>query len=69
MSGARALTNTIGNGVGTLVIAKWVGALDYDKLQSVLTGDESPSSVVPLPPHSHHSQPCSEAEAQVAKRG
>ncbi|WP_448647336.1 dicarboxylate/amino acid:cation symporter [Pseudomonas mohnii] len=69
MSGARALTNTIGNGVGTLVIAKWVGALDHKKLQRVLAGDESPPSVVPMPVNTHHSQHCSEDEGKVAKRG
>ncbi len=31
MSEARAITNTIGNGVGTMAIAKWVGALDTVK--------------------------------------
>jgi aerobic C4-dicarboxylate transport protein len=28
MSEARALTNVIGNGVATLVVAKWTGELD-----------------------------------------
>jgi aerobic C4-dicarboxylate transport protein len=69
MSGAKALTNTIGNGVGTLVIVKWVGALDHKKLQRVLAGDESPPSVVPMPVNTHHSQHCSEDEGKVAKRG
>jgi aerobic C4-dicarboxylate transport protein len=32
MSEARALTNLIGNGVATLVVAKWCGALDEAKL-------------------------------------
>ncbi len=36
MSEARALTNLIGNGVATLVVAKWVGELDEDKLQAEL---------------------------------
>ncbi|MFP5222266.1 MAG: C4-dicarboxylate transporter DctA [Acidobacteriota bacterium] len=39
MSEARAITNLIGNGVATLVIAKWEGALDQRKLQCVLDGD------------------------------
>lgn len=39
MSEARAITNLIGNGVATLVIAKWEGALDERKLQCVLAGD------------------------------
>ena len=41
MSEARAITNLIGNGVATLVIAKWEGALDNNKLQAVLAGDLS----------------------------
>ncbi|WP_439869417.1 dicarboxylate/amino acid:cation symporter [Pseudomonas syringae] len=37
MSEARALTNLVGNAVATVVVAKWVGELDTDKLQSELT--------------------------------
>ncbi len=33
MSACRALTNFVGNGVGTLVIARWEGDLDRDKLR------------------------------------
>jgi aerobic C4-dicarboxylate transport protein len=36
MSEARALTNLIGNGVATMVIAKWQGDLDVDRFQAVL---------------------------------
>jgi aerobic C4-dicarboxylate transport protein len=36
MSEARALTNLIGNGVATLVVAKWTGDLDMQKLQHSL---------------------------------
>jgi aerobic C4-dicarboxylate transport protein len=36
MSEARALTNLIGNGVATLVVAKWCGALDETKLREQL---------------------------------
>ncbi len=36
MSEARALTNLIGNGVATLVVAKWTGELDAEKLQREL---------------------------------
>ena len=32
MSEARALTNLIGNGVATIVVAKWEGALDEDRM-------------------------------------
>ncbi len=36
MSEARALTNLIGNGVATLVVARWCGALDTDRLRRQL---------------------------------
>ncbi len=36
MSEARALTNLIGNGVATLVVAKWCGALDESQLREQL---------------------------------
>lgn len=39
MSEARAITNTIGNAVGTMAIAKWVGALDSDRMNQVLDGN------------------------------
>ena len=37
MSEARALTNLIGNGVATIVVAKWTGDLDIDRMQRELT--------------------------------
>jgi aerobic C4-dicarboxylate transport protein len=40
MSEARALTNLIGNGVATIVVARWVGELDIARLQAHL---ENPS--------------------------
>jgi aerobic C4-dicarboxylate transport protein len=39
MSEARAITNLIGNGVATMVIAKWEGALDMKRAQFVLEAD------------------------------
>ncbi|WNW11455.1 dicarboxylate/amino acid:cation symporter [Pseudomonas sp. DTU_2021_1001937_2_SI_NGA_ILE_001] len=41
MSEARALTNLVGNAVATLVVAKWVGELDNDKLQAELASGGS----------------------------
>lgn len=38
MSEARAITNTIGNAVGTLAIARWVGAIDQKQLEDALDG-------------------------------
>jgi aerobic C4-dicarboxylate transport protein len=39
MSEARALTNLVGNGVATIVVAKWTGELDQKQLTSVLNRD------------------------------
>ena len=39
MSEARAITNLIGNGVATMVVAKWEGALDMDRTRLVLAAD------------------------------
>ena len=36
MSEARALTNLVGNGVATVVVAKWCKALDSDQLRREL---------------------------------
>jgi aerobic C4-dicarboxylate transport protein len=36
MSEARALTNIIGNGVATLVVARWCNKLDLDRMQQHL---------------------------------
>ena len=42
MSQCRALTNFIGNGVGTLVIARWEGDLDRKVLQAELDRGPGP---------------------------
>jgi len=39
MSEARALTNLVGNGVATLVVAKWVGELDEDRMRAALNNE------------------------------
>ena len=41
MSEARALTNLVGNGVATLVVAKWCGQLDENQLKAALV-DRAP---------------------------
>ena len=51
MSEARALTNLIGNGVATLVVAKWTGDLDNAQLQRQLNNEteaeaEEPEAVL-----------------------
>jgi aerobic C4-dicarboxylate transport protein len=45
-SACRALTNFVGNGVGALVIARWEGDLDRDKLKAEL--DRGPGDEVAL---------------------
>ena len=47
MSEARALTNFIGNSVATLVVAKWVKALDTDRLTAVLNNETSDEADFP----------------------
>ena len=39
MSEARALTNLVGNGVATVVVAKWTGDLDTVRMQQVLNNE------------------------------
>ncbi|MGJ7557523.1 dicarboxylate/amino acid:cation symporter [Variovorax sp. RB3P1] len=39
MSEARALTNLIGNGVATIVVAKWTNELDEERLNAVLNNE------------------------------
>jgi aerobic C4-dicarboxylate transport protein len=41
MSEARALTNVVGNGVATLVVARWCGELDRDKLRDNLAAPDA----------------------------
>ena len=38
MSEARALTNTVGNGVATLIVARWTGDVDMARMRSELNG-------------------------------
>jgi len=42
MSEARALTNLVGNGVATVVVAKWTGELDQDRMTRVLNPGNEP---------------------------
>jgi aerobic C4-dicarboxylate transport protein len=51
MSEARALTNLIGNGVATIVVAKWSGDLDTERMRKHLAGEtqieaEEPEAVL-----------------------
>jgi aerobic C4-dicarboxylate transport protein len=49
MSEGRALTNCIGNGVATMVIAKWQGELDEDRFKAVLADPSLADPDVALP--------------------
>ncbi len=42
MSECRALTNLVGNAVATLVVARWEGELDTDRLHAALNGELKP---------------------------
>ncbi|HQS10302.1 MAG TPA: dicarboxylate/amino acid:cation symporter [Xanthobacteraceae bacterium] len=45
MSECRALTNITGNAVATLVVARWEGELDLERLNAVLDGKDVPPLV------------------------
>jgi aerobic C4-dicarboxylate transport protein len=47
MSEARAITNLIGNGVATMVVARWEGALDLERVHAVLEGPNEVKSEKP----------------------
>src|SRR5712671_977575 len=47
MSEARALTNLVGNGVATLVVAKWTGDLDTERLRKQLDGETDTAAQEP----------------------
>src|SRR5436309_7455286 len=47
MSEARALTNLIGNGVATIVVAKWTGDLDTARLASQLNNETDVAADAP----------------------
>ncbi|PXW97595.1 Na+/H+-dicarboxylate symporter [Sphaerotilus hippei] len=49
MSEARAITNTIGNAVATVAIARWVGSVDRERLARVLDGQVEPPVAPPSP--------------------
>ena len=57
MSEARALTNLVGNGVATLVVAKWTGDLDMQRLHDGLnnpSADEADAPEAILDQHQSH---------------
>ncbi|WP_337188595.1 dicarboxylate/amino acid:cation symporter [Phenylobacterium sp.] len=48
MSECRALTNFIGNAVATLVVSRWEGQLDRERLAEVLAGRPGPVAAPPV---------------------
>jgi aerobic C4-dicarboxylate transport protein len=50
MSEARALTNLVGNAVAAVVIAKWEGELDHDRLRATLAHPLRAAAAVPVAP-------------------
>jgi aerobic C4-dicarboxylate transport protein len=46
MSEARAITNLIGNGVATMVVARWEGALDLPRALRILDAGRDPEEAV-----------------------
>jgi len=48
LSECRALTNFIGNAVATIVVSRWEGALDRDKLRAALSGKPMPALAQPV---------------------
>ena len=47
MSEARALTNLIGNGVATVVVSKWEGALDAERMRAHLNNETEAEADTP----------------------
>ena len=48
LSECRALTNFVGNAVATVVVSRWEGALDRDKLRLALSRKPAPASASPV---------------------
>jgi aerobic C4-dicarboxylate transport protein len=48
LSECRALTNFIGNAVATIVVSRWEGVLDHDKLRAAMQGKPSPAAATPI---------------------
>jgi aerobic C4-dicarboxylate transport protein len=49
LSQCRSLTNFMGNAVATVVISRWEGALDKDRLKAAMQGRPLPLAAAPAP--------------------
>ncbi len=54
MSECRALTNFVGNAVATIVVAKWEGALDRERLAAAMAGEPMPLPLEDSERHERH---------------
>jgi aerobic C4-dicarboxylate transport protein len=68
MSEARAITNTIGNAVGTMAIARWVGAMDVERVHAVLDGKAVPPPDAAAPAHAEQPAPIAFAADPALRR-
>ncbi|KAA2212484.1 dicarboxylate/amino acid:cation symporter [Teichococcus oryzae] len=50
MSECRALTNLVGNAVATIVVARWEGELDREKLNAAMRGEPQPLQEAAMQP-------------------
>lgn len=68
MSEARALVNMIGNGVATLVMARWEGELDQERLAAALAGRlPTDATGIPLDPDAAAAAPAAGLPATLAR--
>lgn len=67
MSECRALTNFIGNAVATIVVARWEGALDIERLVAAMAGAPLPLEPEDIERH-ERSGPVSEEIAKVLEK-
>lgn len=67
MSECRALTNFIGNAVATIVVARWEGGLDRDRLAAAMAGTPLPLPEEDIERH-ERSGPVSEAIAGALEK-
>lgn len=65
MSECRALTNFIGNAVATVVVAKWEGALDTERLQAAFAGNPMPLPVEDIERHERSGPYSEELQARL----